>query len=94
MCRALGGRVLAVAMLWLCLVPEAIPANATREVKVPAGQTADLNDGRISVIQMPLGGLSSKPIYDDWDIDNFAPVLARYTGYPLEQIYAPPQLMT
>ena len=40
--QAVGDLVLAIAVLWLCLVPEAIPADATRAVKLPAGQTADL----------------------------------------------------
>lgn len=35
---------------------------------------------------MPLYGMSSKPIYDDWDMKVYAQCLSMFTGAPLEQI--------
>jgi hypothetical protein len=52
------------------------------------------NEGLITVVQMPLGGFGGGPILDDWDNDTFAPILAQYTGVPLDQVYVPPQTMT
>lgn len=41
---------------------------------------------RNQVIQMPLAGLSSKPIFDEWDQELYGQVLASFTGLPLETI--------
>jgi len=41
-------------------------------------------DGIITTQQLPLGGLSSKPLYDEWSLEEYAEVLSFYTGYPLE----------
>jgi len=45
-------------------------------------------DEYIETHQMPLQGLSSKPIFDDWDSDIFTNVLSWVTGLP-EQIISP-----
>ena len=39
----------------------------------------------VETFQMPLQGLSSKPIFDDWDNDVYARILSELTGVPLEQ---------
>jgi hypothetical protein len=41
----------------------------------------------IRVIQSPLMGLSSGPLFHDWEQDRYAEILARITGYPLDQIF-------
>lgn len=40
--------------------------------------------------QMPLGGLSAKPLFDEFNPSVYAKVLAHYTGYPLDFLYRPP----
>lgn len=42
--------------------------------------------GITRILQMPLAGLSSKPIFDEFDRDHYARVLADFTGIPLETI--------
>lgn len=42
------------------------------------------------VWQMPLGGLSSKPLFEGWDLEMYAKFLSFYTGEELEHLYAPP----
>jgi hypothetical protein len=44
--------------------------------------------------QMPLGGLSAKPLFEDFDPETYAAILGLYTGQPLEQIYQRPRVMT
>jgi hypothetical protein len=44
--------------------------------------------------QMPLGGLSAKPLFEDFDPETYAAVLRLYTGQPLERIYQHPRVMT
>src|ERR1017187_652774 len=40
--------------------------------------------------QMPLGGFSSKPLFEEWQQGEYAQFLSHYTGLPLEDIYKPP----
>lgn len=47
-------------------------------------------DKQIVVTQMPLGGLSSRPLFDEWDQYSYARMLAVRTGYPFDFIYVPP----
>ncbi|HSQ26054.1 MAG TPA: hypothetical protein VLM80_02910, partial [Anaerolineales bacterium] len=42
------------------------------------------------VIQPPVGGISLKPFYQDWDLDQFAQFLSCYTHFPIEQIHPHP----
>jgi hypothetical protein len=42
------------------------------------------------VYQMPLGGLSAKPMFEDWDSRTYAHYLAHYVGEDVEHLYAPP----
>jgi hypothetical protein len=49
----------------------------------------------LEVVQMPLGGLSAKPLYDDWDQETYSHVLALYTGQPQTLVFDPPdRIMT
>jgi hypothetical protein len=42
------------------------------------------------VYQMPLGGLSMKPMFEDWDLETYAHFLAYYTGVDVSHLYVPP----
>jgi hypothetical protein len=44
--------------------------------------------------QMPLGGLSAKPLFEDFEPEAYAQMLSFYTGQPLEKIYEHPKVMT
>lgn len=44
----------------------------------------------IQVIQAPLGGLSRKPLYDDWHPETYAKILSQLTGIPLNVVFKPP----
>jgi len=45
---------------------------------------------RISVFSLPLQGLSSKPIYDEWSQEEYAKYLSFHCGIPCELAYRPP----
>jgi hypothetical protein len=50
---------------------------------------------KIRTTQLPIGGLSSKPVFDEWVLDDFAQVLSFYTGQPLDKIHpSPDQIMS
>lgn len=40
--------------------------------------------GKIETMMMPLGGLSGKPLYDDWDNDFYGRILSEITNVPVE----------
>lgn len=63
----------------LCAVFSYRSTLATRTPKYVA-----ISDDPHKVIQLPLGGLSAKPLFEDWNTDEFAKYLAFYTGQPLE----------
>jgi hypothetical protein len=42
------------------------------------------------VHQLPLGGLSAKPMFEEWDQEIYAKVLAHYVGESLEHLFSPP----
>jgi hypothetical protein len=49
--------------------------------------------GRMQVVC--LGGSSTKPIYDEWDLPTYARLLSEYLGLDFDAIFAPPdQVMT
>lgn len=50
-----------------------------------------LGDSRIVVTQMPIGGLSARPLFNVWDWAVYARVLAKYTDLPIENLYQPLQ---
>jgi len=37
-----------------------------------------------------LGGLSAKPMFEEWDQEIYAKVLAHYVGESLEHLFSPP----
>jgi hypothetical protein len=45
---------------------------------------------RREVISMPLQGMSSKPIYDQWSQEEYAKYLSFYCKIPFEDCYLPP----
>jgi len=48
-----------------------------------------------TVIQMPLGGWSGKPLYEDWNQHHYAQILCQITGCPMDHLFHPPdQVMT
>jgi hypothetical protein len=47
-------------------------------------------DGTYRVFQQPLGGLSSKPFFLDWDLSEFSQVFSAVTGVPVERLFYPP----
>lgn len=47
-----------------------------------------------TMLQMPLAGLSDKPIFKEFDRDIFCQMLARFTGYPLDHIRVGDQHLT
>jgi len=48
-----------------------------------------------TVMQMPLGGLSGKPLFEDWNQEHYAQILCQITGVSMENLYHPPdQVMT
>lgn len=44
----------------------------------------------MQVVQNPLQGLSLKPIFDEWKQEEFAKLLSKMIGLPLEQVFVPP----
>lgn len=56
--------------------------RSTKATRTPKYIT--ISDDPHKVIQLPLGGYSAKPLFEDWDTDEFAKFLAFYTGQPLE----------
>lgn len=47
-------------------------------------------NGMIDVIGLPLAGFSTRPIFDDWNQEEYALLLSFYTGLPKEQLFHPP----
>jgi hypothetical protein len=45
--------------------------------------------GMAQAALMPLGGLSGKPLFDDGSIEGYAPFLARFSRFPLGEVYRP-----
>jgi hypothetical protein len=41
------------------------------------------------VVSLPIGGLSSKPIFDDWNPEAYAKILSLIMDIPLDQLYFP-----
>lgn len=73
----------------LCALISYRSMTATRTPKyIVAGGSPHL------AYQMPLGGFSTKPLFEDFDPKTYAAVLRLYTGQPLERMYQPPKVMT
>jgi hypothetical protein len=58
------------------------------QTRVPKFILHDARD-RIVVHQMPLGGLSLAPIFQPWDHEVYARILAMHTGLDFERLYHP-----
>jgi|SRR5947209_7690681 len=39
------------------------------------------------LITLPLGGMSSKPIFDEFDAELYAHLLSQFTGFPIERLW-------
>lgn len=52
-----------------------------------------IDDNPILVSQSLLGGLSNKPLFDEWNQEQYALILSHITGIPMEQIYCPPDMV-
>ena len=46
-----------------------------------------------TVVQLPLQGFSTKPIFDNWDQEHYAQVLCQITGLPMSSLYRTPDLV-
>ncbi len=57
--------------------------------RVPKYMTIEAS-GRVVVCQPPLGGFTTAPLFDDWDQAAYARILSQFTGYPLQDIFRPP----
>lgn len=55
-----------------------------------------ISDGNLkTVVQSPLGGLSGKLIFDDWNQEHYAQILCQITSVPMEDLFHPPdQVLT
>jgi len=63
--------------------------------RLPKYMTKLPNGGPMQVVSLPLGGFSTKPIYDEWNHKDYARMLCGYTGVSFEDIFRPPdQVMT
>jgi len=63
--------------------------DLSRFNRVPKFILAEGED-RVEVMLSPLGGLSGKPLFDKWDLGEYAKTLAFYVRYPEEQIQPQP----
>ncbi len=57
--------------------------------RIPKYISYELKDC-VETLQMPLMGLSGKPIFDAWDNEEYAAILTHFTGMPLEYINPEP----
>jgi hypothetical protein len=58
--------------------------------RTPKYSIFELPDGTIKVVQLPLGGFSKKPLFDEWEYEKYANTLAGLLGIPVESIFIPP----
>jgi len=49
---------------------------------------------KMQIAQLPLGGFSLKPLFKKWDQEEYAKYLSQFTGFPLEQVFQPPDKVT
>jgi hypothetical protein len=57
--------------------------------RVPKYMTIEAS-GQVADYQAPLGGFVRAPLFDDCDNATYARILSQFTGYPLEEIFRPP----
>jgi hypothetical protein len=74
----------------LCAV---IAYQSTLATRTPKYATLEGNPHK--TYQLPLGGLSLEPLFEEWDTDVYAFYLAHYTGFPLEVLHpCPDEIMS
>ena len=61
----------------------------TRFNRVPKYMIAAGNGEADQWVTLPLGGLSGLPIYDDFDPETYAHILALFTGFEVDRIWNP-----
>ena len=61
--------------------------------RVPKYIMTEQQEG-LGVFQMPLAGLSSKPMFDTWDNETYTRAFAAISGVPFEHLYVPPRFRT
>lgn len=62
--------------------------RATRATRTPKYFT--IQDRPHKVFQLPLGGFSLKPLFEDWEFSAYSKFLAFYTGCPEQDCFHPP----
>ena len=69
-----------------------IYTKATTFNTVPRYMMSEIKDSEkpIEIRQFPLQGLNSGGVFNDWNQNHYAHVLSRFTGFPLEEIFFPP----
>ncbi len=64
--------------------------NATSLLdRVPKYMNVSGPDGTMQIVSFPVGGLSGKPIFRDFEPETYARFLSWSTGIPFEQLYFP-----
>ena len=51
------------------------------------------SEGPYMVVQNPLQGFNSKPLFDPWEQAEYAKVLSAMTRIPVEHLFSPPDLV-
>lgn len=54
--------------------------------RTPKYMTAEQN-GKVEVSQAPLAGLSGKPLFDKWEMSEYAKFLSVFVGRPMEDVH-------
>jgi hypothetical protein len=62
--------------------------RSTLATRTPKYMTLEGSPHR--VYQMPLAGLSTKPLFEDWNTETYVKFLAFYVGKDLSRVYLPP----
>lgn len=58
--------------------------------RVPRFISSSDASGRVTTHLMPIGGLSGSPLFDEWNPEAHARILAHMTQIPLDRIFVPP----
>jgi hypothetical protein len=62
--------------------------RATLATRIP--KLISVQDIPHKIIQLPLGGYSLKPLFEEWENTIYSKYLAYYTGIPYEHLFQPP----
>lgn len=82
-------RALELHPLQFCEVAARIFYAASLLDRVPKYMSISGPNDEMHIVSIPIGGLSSKPIFGDFDPEAYARLLSRSTGIPVEQLYFP-----